>query len=73
VDILDPDVLILRRDAGSMVEASSSRGSTSESLRRAAEEDMQSRQAAQAHLSPSASSVAGRSTVRNAVVADGDV
>jgi hypothetical protein len=37
VDILDPDVLILRD--GSMVAAFSSRGSTPESIRRRAEED----------------------------------
>ena len=39
VDILDPDVLILRRDDGSMVAAFSSRGSTPESIRRRVEED----------------------------------
>ena len=42
VDILDPDVLILRRDDGSMVAAFSSRGGTSESVRRTAEEDRRS-------------------------------
>jgi hypothetical protein len=42
VDILDPDVLILRREDGSMVAAFSARGSTSESVRRAAEDDRRS-------------------------------
>jgi hypothetical protein len=52
VDILDPDVLILRRDDGSMVAAFSSRGSTPESVRHTAEEDRRSRQAAPGRSSP---------------------
>ncbi len=52
VDILDPDVSILRRDDGSMVAAFSSRGGTAESVRRTAEEDSWSRQAAPGRSSP---------------------
>jgi hypothetical protein len=39
LDILDPDVVLLRRDDGSMVGAFSTAGSTPESIRHAAERD----------------------------------
>jgi len=53
VDILDPDILILRRDDGSLVAAFSSRGSTPESVRHTAEEDRRSRRAVPGRSSPS--------------------
>lgn len=43
LDILDPDVVILRREDGSMVGAFSLRGATPESIRHTAEEDKQKR------------------------------
>jgi hypothetical protein len=53
VDILDPDALILRRDDSSLVAASSSRGSTPESIRHTAEEDRRGRRAVPVRSSPS--------------------
>jgi hypothetical protein len=44
LDVLDPDVVILRREDGSLVGAFSTRGSTPESLRHAAERDIQALQ-----------------------------
>jgi hypothetical protein len=45
LDVLDPDVVILRREDGSMVGAFSSRGATPDSLRHTAEEDSLKRRA----------------------------
>jgi hypothetical protein len=45
LDILAPDVVILRREDGSMVGAFSSRGATPDSLRHTAEEDSLKRHA----------------------------
>jgi hypothetical protein len=44
LDVLDPEVVILRREDGSMVWAFSTVGSTTESIRHAAERDMHKQQ-----------------------------
>jgi hypothetical protein len=44
LDILDPDVMFLLREDGSMVAAFSTAGSTPESIRHTAERDMHERQ-----------------------------
>ena len=44
LDVLDPDVVIVRREDGSMVGAFSTAGSTPERIRHAAERDMHQRQ-----------------------------
>jgi hypothetical protein len=44
LDILDPDVVILRREDGSMVGAFSARGASPDSIKHTAEEDTQKRQ-----------------------------
>ena len=46
LDVLDPEVVILRREDGLMVGAFSTAGSTPESIRHAAERDLQKQPAA---------------------------
>jgi len=44
LDVLDPEVVILRREDGSMVGAFSTAGSTPESIRHAAQRDIRKQQ-----------------------------
>jgi hypothetical protein len=53
LDVLDPEVVILRREDGTLVEAFSTAGSTPESIRHAAERDMHRQRDASSRRGPS--------------------